>query len=243
MPHKRSKRSIREQEQKKTGSDHAPTKSSLNSEAMPKSAARIFNATQIREDYKKRKRECEEGGQDGKRRKTDGDGQKNKVKPVQLKIQPGESIQHFNKRVEDDMRPLVRSAAQVAKATKRIAIREELKLQKENKKGKKNAGKSVKEAAREPSPPPVPTPSKHANSVKEFATLSSSAPRRLNDIAQAPPEFKKLPRGATANSTGKHEGVLSMAQKSMMEKEREKAIARYRELKASRRKDDGMDKE
>ena len=68
---------------------------------------------------------------------------------------------------------------------------------------------------------------------REFQKSSSSAPKRLNDVAQAPPEFKKLPRVSSA--IGRRDGVPSMSQKNMMEQEREKAIARYRELKASRR--------
>ena len=77
---------------------------------------------------------------------------------------------------------------------------------------------------------------------KEFCIASTSAPRRLNDIAQEPPQFSKLPRGA---KTGKDPsqtnmtGVLSMAQKVMMEEEREKVIKRYRELKARRLRNDG----
>lgn len=69
--------------------------------------------------------------------------------------------------------------------------------------------------------------------------MSTSAPRRLNDIAHAPPEFKNLPRGAEDKSkkygVGK-EGVISMKQKMMMEEEREKAIVRYRALKERRRR-------
>jgi hypothetical protein len=90
-------------------------------------------------------------------------------------------------------------------------------------------------APRSPSPQKV---EKHEGRPKEFQSLSTSVPRRLNDIAQAPPELKKLPRGATtaAGSMGKRvDGVLSMAQKAMMEQERIKAVSRYRELKASRR--------
>lgn len=77
---------------------------------------------------------------------------------------------------------------------------------------------------------------------KDFATLSSSVPRRLNDILQAPPEIKKLPRGAKARqpakSTGSksdgpslRDGVLSMAQKAMLEEERNRVIKAYREMK------------
>ena len=55
----------------------------------------------------------------------------------------------------------------------------------------------------------------------------------------APPELKKLPRGAAKRSLsgGKAKagataaaGVLSMAQRAMMEVERENAIRRYREM-------------
>jgi hypothetical protein len=70
---------------------------------------------------------------------------------------------------------------------------------------------------------------------KEFEKISTSVPRRLNDVVRAPPDFKKLPRGATrgqeqAFKSGK-DGILSMAQKVMMEEERAKAIARYRTMK------------
>lgn len=91
----------------------------------------------------------------------------------------------------------------------------------------------------------------------EFATISSSAPKRLNDIAQAPPELK-APRLKTKNiavNTGsdsddmedldtaakKRAGsrnskldVLSPAQRRMMELERERAVKRYRMLKEAK---------
>jgi hypothetical protein len=83
---------------------------------------------------------------------------------------------------------------------------------------------------------------------KEFATTSSAAPRRLNDIATAPPELKRLPRGAakhpaggnaktTKRGAGAGAGVLSMAQRAMMEVERENAIRRYREMKERKAKE------
>ena len=81
---------------------------------------------------------------------------------------------------------------------------------------------------------------------KEFAVVSSAAPRRLNDIAMAPPELKKFPRGVKTKhnlpAAGGGEkaragaGVLSMAQRIMMEAERENAIKRYREMKERKTK-------
>ncbi|KAF8184212.1 hypothetical protein BJ912DRAFT_853258, partial [Pholiota molesta] len=218
------------------GTDLAPAKDSLQNEAIPKSAARVFNAQAIRDDFKtkKRKNEDDDGERAGKKQKTDkGKGDKK----VSLTIQPGESIQHFNRRVEDDLRPLVKSAAQTSRAFARNVAKAEHEARLEAKKEKQ--AKSKPQTTEKPQPredsPPLPS-DKFKDRRKEFQVASSSAPKRLSDIAQAPPEFKKLPRGASSlPGIGKRDGVLSMAQKVMMEQEREKAIARYRELKASRR--------
>jgi hypothetical protein len=84
---------------------------------------------------------------------------------------------------------------------------------------------------------------------KEFAIISSAVPRRLNDIAMAPPELNKLPRGVkskrqSSDSGGKAKagaragvGLLSMAQRVMMKTERESAIKRYREMKERKAKE------
>ncbi|KAI0737363.1 hypothetical protein C8Q80DRAFT_1213926 [Daedaleopsis nitida] len=88
----------------------------------------------------------------------------------------------------------------------------------------------------------LPRKAKKTEKPKEFEKISSSAPKRLNDIVQAPPELKKLPRKAKklAEQGGSQkkertkslsEGVLSMAQKAMLEEERERAIRLYREMK------------
>ena len=62
----------------------------------------------------------------------------------------------------------------------------------------------------------------------------------------APPELKKLPRGAAkqhssaggkAKAAAAAAGVLSMAQRAMMEVERENAIRRYREMKERKAKE------
>jgi hypothetical protein len=109
----------------------------------------------------------------------------------------------------------------------------------------KSKSKNAASAADEHGPYPPPDPiSKHDGRPTEFQKSSTSAPRRLNDIAHTPPEFKKLPRGVKdgadkAKTTSGREGVLSMKQKLMMEEEREKAIARYRALKERRRIEGG----
>lgn len=77
-------------------------------------------------------------------------------------------------------------------------------------------------------------------SAKEFAKAETSLPRRLNDVAQAPPSLTSLRFSARKLQQGicamKHADVLSMAQRSLMERERDQAIRRYRELKATKRK-------
>ncbi|KAF8636216.1 hypothetical protein AX17_003702 [Amanita inopinata Kibby_2008] len=266
MPHKRGKRSAREELRKQRGSDLAPEKQSLSNEAIPKSAARVLNAAKIREEWKSTKRQLDsdDGVRGKKRRKVDSTSDGNttrsssgkkqeKARLSQFKIQPGEPIQHFNRRVEDDMRPIVKSAIQASRATVRQSFRAETEA-------RKNAKASKQSTNRPSSPSPPPTSenelpnrnsslslamagskSKIPDQPKDFEKLSTSAPRRLNDIAQAPPTLTALPRGAKKllqqnSDFAKRSGVLSMAQKSMIEKEREKIIQKYRLIKANRRK-------
>jgi hypothetical protein len=88
----------------------APEKRPLSKEAIPKSFARVINASAIREQYREKKRKLAEDGDaslTGKRRKltVDKDDRTQradgKVKGKQVKshhkIQLGESIQHFNR--------------------------------------------------------------------------------------------------------------------------------------------------
>ena len=81
-------------------------------------------------------------------------------------------------------------------------------------------------------PAPVPAPPKKL----EFEKAPT---KRLNDVAEAPPTITKFPRNANkvrgADIFGKND-ILPPAHRRMMELEREKAIKRYRELKALKRK-------
>jgi len=75
--------------------------------------------------------------------------------------------------------------------------------------------------------------------IMDFARTTSSAPKRLNDIVLAPPDLKvtgRLKRGVISADKGGHSStnVVSTAHKRMMELEREKAIRRYRELKEAK---------
>ncbi|GBE83918.1 hypothetical protein SCP_0509770 [Sparassis crispa] len=257
MPHKRAKHTAREQNRSKSGSDLPPgAKHSINNEAIPKSIARVLNATKVQKEWaeKNRKRKIgeEEDVREGTARKKRKNGAEHEEqdRKMDIRIQPGESIAQFNRRVEDSMRPAMRDAAkassarvkklrkeeQVAKAEKSSSTPSETKShpKKEQDDGKESttvpSGKEKQTAERDQRP-------------KDFQSLSSSAPRRLNDIVQAPPDIKKLPRGAEKVAAAKEagrkaaegktlrQGVLSMAQKAMLEEERERAVRMYRELK------------
>ncbi|TFK22929.1 hypothetical protein FA15DRAFT_595187 [Coprinopsis marcescibilis] len=234
MPHKKAKRTVRAQEQKDKGSNWAPGNYSVANEPIPKSASRILDAQKIREAYKIKKRKLEEEqgqGRNSKRTKTDA-----------IKILPGESMEHFSRRVEDDLRPLVKTAMETGRAVARKVVKEEIQAKKEKKSKPKDKAKDPAEEPEEvsKSKPKPETVKFDVNNrdrpTKDFVGLSSSTPRRLNDVAQAPPEFKKAPtRQSKVTGPDKSQSVVSMAQKVMLDQERLKAIARYRELKAMRK--------
>ncbi|EGN97761.1 hypothetical protein SERLA73DRAFT_182497 [Serpula lacrymans var. lacrymans S7.3] len=254
MPHKRAKRSVREREKVNKGVD-LPPPTSLVTEKVPKTASRILNAEKIRQEYRERKRKVVEDGDAGKPQRKKS---KKEVNPKEyqndepvLKIKTGETIAQFNKRVEKTMLPAIRSAIHSSSSqAKNVnqAQAEEKVVRKDNSTSARHPTRGHKEEAMTLGPSLLQkTPRNASENIKEFQSTSTSAPRRLNDIAQAPPEFKKLPRGVSGdagmNIKGKSQGVLSMAQKLMMEEEREKAILRYREMKANKAKLDGSVRE
>ncbi|KAH8103903.1 hypothetical protein BXZ70DRAFT_923276 [Cristinia sonorae] len=240
MPHKRAKRSAREQQKKQSGSDIAPTSTAISKEPIPKSVARVLNAVKVQDEWRSKKRKLDTPGGDGtlsKKRKM--------VESMEdMKIQPGESLGHFNRRVEQSLRGTVRTAMQTSAAHVRKAKKDE--------EAEKAGSKQTKPTKIIPESPEDDAPSHNKLLDKqreerqrptEFTSTKTSAPKRLNDIVQAPPELKKLPRGAKAKSSaaskdgggrqGKSlkDGLLSMAQKAMMEEERERAVRLYREMK------------
>lgn len=140
------------------------------------------------------------------------------------------------------MVPLVKTALRQSSAQARKVRREELAQQVLNRGTQKDKDRrpppETSKGGSDPAPPGEEIISRRQNVVKEFETVTTSAPRRLNDVAQEPPTIRKFPRGAVKNDAVPS-GVLSMAQKVMMEEERDKVIRRYRELKARRLRDIG----
>ena len=149
------------------------------------------------------------------------------------------------------MRPLVKSAVQsssahMRKLAKELSDKVDKKSQKPSETSDPGSPKmKLKQPYNTTKPNPDPTQDRvevrREKTSTEFAKVSTSAPRRVNDIVQAPPQIKHLPRNAksivAASGKGqKSDAVVSMAQKAMMETERENAIQRYRELKERRLK-------
>ncbi|KAI0691788.1 hypothetical protein C8T65DRAFT_670362 [Cerioporus squamosus] len=258
MPHKRAKRSAREQKRKESGSDIAPgLKKAIENEDIPKSVAWVLNAAKVRREFAEKKRkglEDEGVGPSRKRRRRGETTDEGGAKQSQLRIMPGESMAHFNRRVEDSMRHTVKEAMQSSSARMRQVRKEELAVSEKEKKKRaaeaeertnsRNKTRNGDESDSDDDPSPRRAKMKE-DRPKDFEKVSSSAPKRLNDIVQAPPELKKLPRkakklaaqgGAQKGEGTKSlsEGVRSMAQKAMLEEERERAIRLYREMKKSK---------
>ena len=126
---------------------------------------------------------------------------------------------HFNRRVEDHLRPDVQAARTTARQTE---SQSQLKSKKQKPKAKETSPE------RSPSPPPAP--------VRDFASASTT--KRVRDVVLAPPSFTgdrfSARAKVKAGAATKAQNVVSPAQARMMELEREKAIARYRALKAAK---------
>ncbi|TRM62064.1 hypothetical protein BD626DRAFT_499673 [Schizophyllum amplum] len=201
MPHKRAKRSVRDKNQKEQGHDLVPAKYSLSNEPIPKSVAWVLNAEKVRADFRAKKRSAEDegGNAKAKRRKT------GTADASSMIIKPGETLPHFNKRVEDSMRGVVNAAVQTSNTTTRNTAKKEIEDKKRAKQQKATAAsvEAAKRKEEEKTRAQQAATDKHADRAKEFQQSSTSAPRRLNDIAQAPPDFKKLPRGAAKNTSAK----------------------------------------
>ncbi|KIM20990.1 hypothetical protein M408DRAFT_81193 [Serendipita vermifera MAFF 305830] len=247
MPHKKAKHSARQDERRSKGNDLAPhgSHTALETEPIPKSFARVLNASSVRSEYKKRKRNGEGDSKDPgagqrKRRKI-ADGE------APLHLLPGESLGSFNRRVEDNMRPQMRLAVQTgqANARRQNAVEKEERAARKEAKSTAETQKDTKGKTQEGSATPLAPPSgKDARGKTEFDSVSSQKPKRLNDIVAAPPDLQALLKKNKVLQKTKKGGevfgkndIISPEQKRMMEVEREKAIKRYRELKE--KKQDG----
>ncbi|BEJ05652.1 hypothetical protein CcaverHIS641_0301740 [Cutaneotrichosporon cavernicola] len=225
MPHKRAKRSVRVAERAKMGYSLPPSKN--DQEDMPRGAMRILNAGKVQaafrasgrttsEDTGERKRSHEETNTPNKRRKE---------KEELPKIAPHESLGEYNRRVEALLRDGVSGAikkAEAAKGAAKSVAEEEKKARIAKAQGKKEAEKKEEGEVRFNKP------------EKAFKEVER---RRLNDIVQAPPS---LPRLRMADKAQKKAGTksernpLNAGQRRIMEAERERVVALYRDMKAKK---------
>jgi hypothetical protein len=120
MPHKRAKRTVREQQRKERsaltfkhfsssyfprGTDLAPPGANSTTEGIPKSVSRVLDAARIRAEYRLKKRARlleEDGGADApttlakaKKRRRRGTADTDQ-ETTTIEIKPGESLKHFN---------------------------------------------------------------------------------------------------------------------------------------------------
>lgn len=175
-----------------------------------------------------------------------GAGQKGSDTTKTPKIMPHESLAEFNRRVEATLRGGVSQAFKSAAAKKTAQENEAKALKAQRKKdaqaksnGKKEdvpsngdtgvSGAEVKKGVKR----------KHDVNDDALEFASAPGPRRLNDIAQAPPSLPKLKVSqddAVSPWIGKGKGKsgLSVGQERLMEIERERVIKRYREMKAAK---------
>lgn len=256
-----------------SGADLAPAKDALSNEDIPKSAARVIFASKVQKEFRESKKRRNDDAQVGnnpgqrekKKRKVDGEGDGDTSSA--MRILPGESLAHFNRcvmpkfdpfsapnliweyssRVENSMRGLVRTAVQSASAVTRKVKKAEAEAAEESKaKDSKPKHKPKSKSVSQDDILPEQSTNPKRERPTDFQSLQTSAPRRLNDIVQAPPELKKLPRkpkialgqsmGTSSTESGSikkslRDGVLSMAQKVMLDEERERVIKAYREMK------------
>ncbi|KAG9125152.1 hypothetical protein FRC07_008772 [Ceratobasidium sp. 392] len=125
-------------------------------------------------------------------------------------VRPGETLREFNRRVEETHRPLVRAAMKHSGKGKEKEPAGAVAVKRKREQADEDGGEQ-------------------AQPVKEFQTVSSSAPKRLHDVALAPPTLTSAPRGVKKVPS---KGTISMARQVVLEKERERLVAMYRAHKA-----------
>ncbi|WOO78867.1 uncharacterized protein LOC62_02G002404 [Vanrija pseudolonga] len=240
MGHKRAKKSVRDADRAAKGFNHAPSASTRDD--TPKGAMRIFNAAKVQAAFRARGgTNSEDTGERGPKRKRDAGGNdepaapKPKAKKADLpKIGEHESLGEYNRRVEATLRGGVSSAIKAAASAKGQAVRDF----KAAKKARKEAaqGKTAHEDEEQELKPNRP--------AKEFEEAPQR--KRLNDVAQAPPALPRMRAAVKAGAgaggsawaaAGGSRTPLNAGQKRLMEVERERVIAQYREIKARKEAD------
>lgn len=200
---------------------------------------RILNAGAVQAAFRAAGRKTSEDTGE-KRARPDGEDKPRKKKKEEEglpKIAPNESLGAYNRRVEALLRGGVSTAIKKAETTRALQVKEAKEAKaarvakaqgKDVEEVKKGKGKGKEEEE-------VLVPNRPA---REFAELPTR--RRLNDVAQAPPSLPRL-RVAQKGEKGKRDArtPVNAGQARIMEAERERVVALYREMKAKKLQDAG----
>lgn len=171
-------------------------------------------------------------------------------KPEIPKIGPNETLGEYNRRVESLMRGSVNRAIKSAEQLKGQQI-QALKAEKAARRA----------AAQQGLPPPPPGSSFTSNPApaggaggkgrqpssspepEEKTFAAAPGRRRLNDVALAPPQLPKMRQAKKHASEIGSKIPLNAGQKRIMEEERERVIAMYRDMKAKKEAERKAEKE
>ncbi|GMK58125.1 hypothetical protein CspeluHIS016_0501570 [Cutaneotrichosporon spelunceum] len=226
MPHKRAKRSVREAERTKKGYSLPPSKD--DKDDMPRGAMRILNAGRVQAAFRASGRTTSEDTGERKRVREEGNAPPNKKRREEVpKIAPNESLGEYNRRVEALLRGGVSGAikkAEAARGAAKTAAEEEKRARVAKAQGKALPSKAEEEEAEV----------KFNKPEKAFKEVER---RRLNDVAQAPPSLPRLRMAEKAQKAGKgrsERDPLNAGQRRIMEAERERVVALYRDMKAKK---------
>ncbi|CAO1625801.1 unnamed protein product [Parajaminaea phylloscopi] len=217
MPHKRAKRSVRTAQRDTLGQDRVPPSLSQDPHfaSMPKGAMRVFNAGKVQADYMNKKRAAKENGEKANEGRAGG-------KMSDLKIRPGEKLGDFNRRVEQamasDVAATARSEARKQKKRKRAEAAatddvegngeddEDAERQRKAKADKAAALKDAEPSAQDLKRAREEMTGQNSRSL-DFAKASQV--RRVNDVADAPPVFTKLPRGESKEAKARKASIAA----------------------------------
>ncbi|TXT06995.1 uncharacterized protein COLE_06326 [Cutaneotrichosporon oleaginosum] len=196
---------------------------------MPRGAMRILNAGKVQAAFRAAGRKnSEDTGERKRARDDDGATERKRPKTEEglPKIAPHESLGEYNRRIEALLRPGVSGAikkAEAARGAAKKAAEDEKRARIAKAQGKVANGPEKEEKG-------------EVKFNKPEKTFAEKERRRLNDVAQAPPSLPRLRMAEKAEKKGKksERDPLNAGQRRIMEAERERVVALYRDMKAKK---------
>ena len=219
-----------------TGERRPKKASAASSKGDQSGAGKVAEPTNQNSKGKGKGKASETENGEGKSKK----GEKEKVPG----IMPHESLAEYNRRIESILRPGVSAAIKSANHRKKDMEKEAQRAKEDRKRRAKEAEEAEGEAEEEGGAAAGGKGKKRKHDVSDPALEFASAPttRRLNDIAEAPPQLPTLrvakekdkKKASVWAAKGAGKSGLSPAQERILAEERERVIKRYREIKAGK---------